>query len=205
VLHYTAMATPEAALERLCTPDHEVSAHYLIAPSGEVVAMVDEVSRAWHAGRGRWAGLDDINSRSVGIEIANDGASPFSSLAIEALIPLIRAISNRWGLAPKDVIGHSDMAPQRKCDPGRRFDWRRLAREGVSVWPDDATAQEASRADFTTAARGFGYPDCPDDVLLDAFRQRFRPYAQGPLDAWDVGMAQALARRFPVDPRAALA
>jgi N-acetylmuramoyl-L-alanine amidase len=104
----------------------------------------------------------------------------------------------RWAIPAHRVIGHSDMAPARKGDPGARFDWRRLARAGLSVWPD-AGPVAPDPAGFSEAARAFGYPDAPLDVLLHAVRLRFRPWARGPLDASDMGIMLDLARRFPVD------
>ncbi len=205
VVHYTAMESCAAALERLCDPAHEVSAHYLIAPSGEVLQLVDEEMRAWHAGQGAWAGQDDVNSRSVGIEIANDGFSPFAAAAMDALVTLLGGVLSRWDIPAQGVIGHSDMAPGRKCDPGRRFDWRRMALEGVSVWPEAPRPQDPDEGVFAAALARFGYPDAPPEVLLDAFRQRFRPHARGALDAEDMGHAVALADRFPVDPSRASA
>jgi len=128
VLHYTAMATAEAAVERLCDPAAEVSAHYLITRTGEVVPLVPEDLRAWHAGAGEWQGLRDINSRSIGIELDNDGAAPFGSRQMDALEALLAGVMARWDIPPSGVIGHSDMAPDRKSDPGPRFDWLRLER-----------------------------------------------------------------------------
>ncbi|HHL21754.1 MAG TPA: N-acetylmuramoyl-L-alanine amidase, partial [Aliiroseovarius sp.] len=135
VLHFTAMATCDDALARLCAPEHEVSAHYLISNKGDVFQMVEEHRRAWHAGAGAWGGVQDINSRSLGIELDNTGATPFAAAQMDALEQLMRGIMQRWAIPAAGVIGHSDMAPLRKADPGRRFDWRRLALGGLSVWP----------------------------------------------------------------------
>ena len=176
VLHYTAMDTAEAALDRLCDPECEVSAHYLVAPDGESFGLVEEEMRAWHAGAGAWGGAGDVNSRSIGIELANDGASPFAAPQMAALEDLLSDIMARRRIPPEAVIGHSDMAPERKIDPGARFDWRRLARMGLSVWPEDET--DADPAGFHDAATRFGYPDCSDAALLGAFRMRFRPGAE---------------------------
>ena len=195
VLHYTAMATAQLALERLCDPEAEVSAHYLIAEDGQVLRLVDEQMRAWHAGAGEWGGQGDVNSRSIGIELANDGASPFAARQMDALEGLLADLMKRHGIAPEGVIAHSDMAPQRKCDPGARFDWRRLALQGLSVWPENGSAE----VDFANAARRFGYPKADPDALLFAFRLRFRPWAIGPEDATDRVMMADLAARYPVD------
>ena len=195
VLHYTAMESAEAALERLCDPAVEVSAHYLICEKGVTHQMVDETERAWHAGAGRWGGVDDINSRSIGIELANRGDHPFSEPQMSALEELMHGIMSRWNIPPERVIGHSDMAPGRKIDPGARFDWERLARGGLSVWPEADAA-----GDFWQDAKQFGYPvaDVEPDVLLSAFRLRFRPLKAGPLDDVDAALMGDLARRWPV-------
>lgn len=198
VLHYTAMASCAEARARLCAPDHEVSAHWLISETGAAEALVDEAARAWHAGAGEWAGLADVNSHSIGIELANTGSQPFPQPQMAALERLLAEIMARWAIPPHRVIAHSDMAPLRKSDPGPRFDWRRLALAGLSVWP--AAAEEPPDG-FAAAARAFGYPDAPAGALLRAFRLRFRPWAAGAdgaaPDAVDAGLAADLARRFP--------
>ncbi|WP_212525411.1 N-acetylmuramoyl-L-alanine amidase [Actibacterium sp. MT2.3-13A] len=201
VVHYTAMSSAEAALERLCDAAAEVSAHYLIAEDGRLFRMVDERLRAWHAGAGCWGDVTDVNSRSIGIELANSGAAPFPEPQMATLERLLREILARWSIPPERVIGHSDMAPARKSDPGRRFDWRRLARAGLSIWPAAAVAAPApDEAAFRAALRAFGYGGThPTDLLLDALRQRFRPWAAGPLAPADMAVALDLARRFPVD------
>lgn len=203
VIHYTAMTTAQAALERLCAPEAEVSAHYLIAEDGTLTRLVPEEMRAWHAGAGQWGEVTDVNSRSIGIELANTGAAPFPEPQMMALEDLLAGIMSRWAIPPERVIGHSDMAPDRKQDPGRRFDWQRLAHAGLSVWPETGTAGPDETA-FRAALHRFGFAsDHSTDCLLDALRQRFRPWAQGPLSPDDMGLALNLAQRFPVDRTAA--
>ncbi len=187
VLHYTAMATAEAAAERLCDPAAEVSAHYLIARTGDVIALVPEDLRAWHAGAGEWRGLTDINSRSIGIELDNNGATPFAAPQMDALEALLSGILHRWNIAPDGVIAHSDMAPGRKHDPGPRFDWLRLerarlaGRRGHAYVPKDVSPDR-----FADLARKRGYTArVPFDTLLASVRFRFRPWATGPLEAED--------------------
>lgn len=203
VIHYTGMASCAAALERLCDPAAEVSAHWLVDGDGTLHALVPEDLRAWHAGAGAWGAVTDVNSRSIGIELANPGAQPFPLRQMLALEVLLAGIMARWSIPPERVIGHSDMAPDRKRDPGPRFDWRALARAGLSVWPDGSAQADPSA--FLPAARAFGYPDAGPDLVLQAFRLRFRPWARGPVDAQDAGAALDLARRFPVDAARAVA
>jgi N-acetylmuramoyl-L-alanine amidase len=190
VLHHTAMPSCAEALERLCDPVAEVSAHYLIDGDGTLLALVDEAARAWHAGAGEWRGEGDVNSRSIGVELVNTGAEPFPEPQMLALERLLTDIMARHALPPQAVIGHSDMSPDRKGDPGRRFDWRRLALQGLSVWPEPAEP-----GDFVADLRTFGYPEAGPETLLPSFRLRFRPWAKGPLDDIDRALAAGL-RRF---------
>ncbi|MEQ9673593.1 MAG: N-acetylmuramoyl-L-alanine amidase [Roseovarius indicus] len=195
VLHYTGMESCAAAHERLCDPGAEVSAHYLISETGALWQLVPEALRAWHAGAGHWAGTDDVNSRSIGIELVNTGTAPFPEPQMAALEGLMRGIMARWSIEAHRVIAHSDMAPDRKFDPGPRFDWRRLALSGLSVWPELAAGGA-----FLEDARRFGYPpEAAPEEILHAFRLRFRPWASGPADAIDASLAADLASRFPVD------
>ena len=189
------MESCAAAAARLCDPGTEVSAHYLIDVDGTVLALVPEAMRAWHAGAGSWGGRDDVNSRSIGIELANDGRTPFAAAQMCALEVVLTGVMTRWGIGPAGVIGHSDMAPDRKGDPGPRFDWRRLALAGLAVWP--ATTEPGQPRDFIAAACRFGYPQMDEGLILRAFRLRFRPWATRPLDGVDAGMMADLARRFP--------
>ncbi|WP_456387784.1 N-acetylmuramoyl-L-alanine amidase [Profundibacter sp.] len=199
VLHYTAMQSAEAACERLCSPDHEVSAHYLISEVGEVFSLVDEEMRAWHAGAGCWGAVTDVNSRSIGIELANTGFAPFPEPQMAALEDLLKGIMRRWTIPPARVIGHSDMAPGRKRDPGAKFDWFRLAQSGLSIWPAPISKPfyKTSLVDMLNALGMTA--DCDEETLLAAFRLRYRPWATGAADQVDMAMAFDLARRFPVD------
>lgn len=183
MLHYTAMHSAAAALERLCDPDTEVSAHYLIGRDGTLWQMVDEDQRAWHAGAGEWCGLEDINSRSIGIEMDNGGDHPFAEPQMAGLETLLADLMTRHQIAQEAVIGHSDMAPGRKFDPGARFDWSRLARRGLaSRAGGGAVPQAASMDHFRQLARAAGYSaEVEDEVLLSAVRLRFRPWGKGPL------------------------
>jgi len=178
ILHYTGMPDVAEALDRLCDPAAEVSAHYLIEADGTVWRLVDEARRAWHAGHSFWAGEDDINSRSIGIELDNPGHGPdyraFPEVQLEALAGLATAILGRHPIPPHRVLGHADVAPGRKRDPGELFDWRRLAARGVGLW-SDATASDAPRdADAAALMRRFGYRDASADALA-AFQSHYRP------------------------------
>ena len=139
VLHYTGMDSAEAALARLCDPGPEVSAHYLIAEDGRIWRLVAEEMRAWHAGVSRWGEVEDVNSHSIGIELANPGHElgypPFAAPQMAALETLLTGIQERWSIPPERVVGHEHVAPGRKIDPGERFDWARLARQGLACWP----------------------------------------------------------------------
>lgn len=185
------MASCAEAQARLCDPQFEVSAHWLLSETGQALALVAEAARAWHAGAGQWAGISDINSHSIGIELANSGSQPFSEPQMGALETLLRGIMGRWAIPAQRIIAHSDMAPDRKGDPGRRFDWRRLALQGLSVWPD-APGDPAQPLAHSLDA--IGYPPAPDDARLTAFRLRFRPWAAGPEGPEDRAQADAVAR-----------
>lgn len=181
VLHYTGMESAQAALERLCDPVAEVSAHYLITETGQVFRLVAEDKRAWHAGAARWGGVEDVNSRSIGVELANPGHAlgypPFPAPQMAALEGLLDGVLARWRIPPERVVGHAEVAPGRKIDPGEKFDWRRLARAGLAVWLDwedrgaVADPDPDSIADaFATLARRIGYavPEPAQGLDFDA-------------------------------------
>jgi len=195
VLHYTAMETADLAVERLCAAEFEVSAHYLISDQGTLIQMVETDQRAWHAGVGSWGGLTDINSHSIGIELDNNGRVPFGLAQLETLHGLLADLMAQYFIPPERIIGHSDMAPGRKADPGPQFPWQQLAKAGLSVW---AETEERDGPAFDRSAAAFGYPVTP--FTLEAFRLRFRPNAQGPEEPADRAMIHALAQAYPVDP-----
>ena len=183
VIHYTAMETVAAAIERLCDPEAEVSAHYVIAKDGTLTQLVPEDQRAWHAGVGEWRGQGDINSRSIGIELDNLGTHPFPEPQMGALEQLLHDIRRRWPIEPENIIGHSDMAPGRKIDPGPRFDWARLARQGLAG-PTTTAGRDKS---FRAAAQAAGFTaDVDMDTLLATTRLRFAPWRTGPQTVEDI-------------------
>lgn len=192
VLHYTGMADAVSARARLCDPTAEVSAHWLIDERGEVIPLVDETRRAWHAGAGSWQGRDDVNSRSIGIEIANPGDRPFTAAQMRALETLLTQVMARWRLGPEAVIAHSDMAPGRKIDPGPRFDWERLARQGLATFARPRSDDPAHPLD--PSLDRLGYPPADPATRLVAFRLRHRPWAQGPESRGDRQTAACLLR-----------
>src|SRR6195952_4715810 len=181
VLHYTGMADAASAIARLTDPEAKVSAHYLIAEDGQIVRLVDETKRAWHAGRSHWRGIDNINSASVGIELVNPGHEfgyrPFPEAQIEALIPLVANIVQRHGITRGNVVGHSDIAPTRKQDPGELVPWNRLARLRLALPRPTRNLMDPhwSDAGFLLALQRFGYEIADTLAATVAFQRRFRP------------------------------
>lgn len=203
VLHYTGMETGQAAIGRLADPEAKVSAHYVVEEDGTVIAMVDEAKRAWHAGVSYWRGITDLNSASIGIEIVNGGHDfglpDYPDAQIRAVTALSREIIARHGIAPVNVTGHSDIAPGRKIDPGEKFPWERLAREGVGFWPDGAGPARPDEARAATLLAAIGYnPDLPLATVLTEFQRRFRASRfDGALDGGTMGLIEAVAGKVP--------
>ncbi len=188
VLHYTGMRTGKEALDRLRDPDAKVSAHYLVEENGDVYRLVEEASRAWHAGVSFWAGDIEINDRSIGIEIVNPGHQfgyrDFPAVQIEAVVSLLKEIVARHEIAPRRVIGHSDVAPRRKEDPGERFPWARLAAAGLALAPFDGDPEAGEGIEFDdalNALKAIGYDASLGDyaAALLAFQRRFCPQSLG--------------------------
>ena len=148
VLHYTGMQTAEAAIARLCDPEARVSAHYVVDEDGSILKLVPEERRAWHAGRGVWLSETDCNAASIGIEIVNPGHEfgyrDFPEVQVDAVISLIADIRTRWTIRDNRIIAHSDLAPERKQDPGERFPWKRLAGAGHGLWFEPAQERIAA-------------------------------------------------------------
>ena len=184
VLHYTGMKNGQMALDRMCDKEAGVSAHYMVWEDGRVVQMVGEDKRAWHAGVSSWQGADDLNSRSIGIEIVNGGhdfrltdgsLEPFPKAQIDAVIELCSGILERWDIPKSWIVGHSDIAPARKEDPGEHFPWAQLAAAGIGVWPQDSEPVlhndiQNLQADLAT----IGYaPDVATEKSVTAFQRRW--------------------------------
>jgi N-acetylmuramoyl-L-alanine amidase len=182
VLHYTEMLGAEAALARMCDPAAKVSAHYLISEAGEVIRLVEEDKRAWHAGTSYWRGHPDVNSASIGIELDHPGHANgyrgFSDAQFEALVPLLARIVERYDVPRANVVGHSDVAPARKIDPGELFPWDRLAQYKLCLPRPEKLEQGdpfANDAAFYLALERFGYDITDGRKAVEAFQRRWRP------------------------------
>ena len=201
LMHYTGMKSAEEAIGRLCDDQAKVSAHYAVDEAGTITQMVDENRRAWHAGISHWAGQDAINDCSIGIEIVNPGHEfgyqPFPKIQMDAVIDLSRGILERHpAITPSRVIGHSDVAPGRKLDPGELFDWQRLALKGIGQFIDPGSVEPITGQDLAPGDEGwqvqelqsnfrkFGYRieitnvfDDQTGAVLHVFQQHYRPEA----------------------------
>ncbi len=181
VLHYTGMETMEAAVERLRDPEAKVSCHYLVDEDGKILRMVPDEKRAWHAGRSFWRGVAGINSRSIGIEIVNPGHEfgyrPFPDTQIEAVIGLVAHLKQRYGVTRGNIVGHSDIAPARKQDPGELFPWGKLARLRLALPRPTRNLIDPNWTDsgFLLALERFGYDVSNKVAAVQAFQRRFRP------------------------------
>ena len=187
ILHYTGMPTADEALARMRDPAAKVSAHYMIDEAGAVSRLVDEAARAWHAGVAYWRGETDINGRSIGIELVNPGHEwgyrAFPDAQIEALIALIEDIRARHAIPDRRVLGHSDVAPGRKRDPGELFPWCRLAEAGIGLWPEpldeavgdaDPTALQKDLACLGYGLEATGSLDAATGEAVTAFQRHWR-------------------------------
>ena len=199
ILHYTAMST-ENSLERLCDPVHEVSCHYLIDPSGICYQLVDDSKRAWHAGKSYWRGYVDLNSRSFGIELVNSGNENYPEAQMKSLTRLLKYLIGSFKLNPKNVLGHSDIAPSRKLDPGKWFNWKKLSANGVGLFPEVSTPIECDKKIFLAQAERAGFnPNTYFENILMTFRNRCRPNFTGEFDGYDCALMQKFADAFDID------
>lgn len=204
LIHYTGLPSTEVSLKRMCDPEMEVSAHYLIDEKGFIYQLVAEKDRAWHAGVSYWAGETDTNSRSIGIELQNPGYewgyTPFPNLQMEALRELSRDILARYQISNRLVLGHSDVAPARKEDPGHLFDWEWLAKFGVGYWPE--TSSVTSSVDSITirnSLNNIGYdPRAKIVDVITAIQRHYRPKRiNGKIDADCISIINALENDTP--------
>ena len=191
VLHQTEMDSADAALLTLRTRNAHgrVSAHYLIGADGRLYQLVDESARAWHAGAARWAGIADLNSASIGIELDNDGQSPFTDAQIQTLLRLLEDVTRRLAIPRHMVVGHADVAPTRKADPGVLFPWQRLAEAGFGLWPREVRQGPPPGFDPWVALRLIGYDLRDPGAAMRAFHRRFRGSQS---DAWLPGDEEIL-------------
>jgi N-acetylmuramoyl-L-alanine amidase len=214
ILHYTGMQTAQAAIDRLCDPEARVSSHYVVDEDGTIWRLVPEDRRAWHAGVSYWRGYTVLNGRSIGIEIVNPGHEwgyrDFPALQMAAVCDLSLSILSRHRIPARNVVAHSDVAPDRKEDPGERFDWEGLARNGVGLWPigipdlgTGSVVRDASGLRPVRAALGrIGYDVAPEGALdpalstvVRAFQRHWRQQTvSGQLDAGTVARVEAVAR-----------
>ncbi len=201
VLHYTGMKSADDALARMCDPASEVSAHFMIDEDGAVFRLVAEGMRAWHAGVSSWAGAVDINDRSIGIEMVNPGHEfgyrPFPEPQMAALESLARDLISRYEVPAHRVLGHADVAPARKSDPGELFDWRRLAQLGIGVWSDEDAGRVQVDPVQLLGRYGYEIDGSNSTPAVIAFQRHFRPFrVDGFADAETVARLGDLCARF---------
>lgn len=196
VLHFTDQDSVEQSLVTLRTRNRTgpVSAHYLIGRNGERFQLVSDTRRAWHGGAGRWGTITDINSASIGIELDNDGHSPFPDAQIDSLLVLLEDLCQRLRIPRTQIVGHSDVAPARKVDPGPLFPWKRLAEAGFGVWPGETVPPPPAGFDPWLALRAIGYSLDDPAAAVRAFHHRFRGREGTELDAEDLRILHALTR-----------
>jgi N-acetylmuramoyl-L-alanine amidase len=209
LIHYTGMESATAALARMCDAGAKVSAHYCIDEDGTLTRLVPEDKRAWHAGVASWTGAGDINARSIGIELVNPGHEfgyrRFPEAQMASLTGLARDILARHPIPAQRVLGHSDVAPLRKEDPGELFDWARLAESGIGLWPGDARPvdpPDEAEIKRDLAAFGYGYLEEDFRAVAAAFQRHFRPSAvTGEVDAETAGRLTALRALVDAGPQ----
>jgi N-acetylmuramoyl-L-alanine amidase len=201
VLHHTSNGTAGQALATLTNPARMVSAHYLVARDGTIYQLVDERHRAWHAGTSRWGSDEDLNSSSIGIELDNDGAEPYPAAQIDALLALLADLRSRYDIPRENFLGHGDIAPGRKVDPGALFPWQRLAERGFGAWCDPGSvapaqigAPAAVPADDATLLGVLGYDTDNLEATIRAFNRHFMAREDDPvLSAQARAMLECLA------------
>ena len=195
VLHYTEQESVQHSLDTLRSANSggPVSAHYLLGEDGATYQLVSDERRAWHAGAGRWGTIHELNSASIGIEIDNDGHEPFTDAQFDALVSLLEDLTTRHRIPRTEVIGHSDLAPGRKIDPGPLFPWKRLYDAGYGIWPDPDAPSPPPGFDPVQALRLIGYGVEDMESTIHSYRMRFRGDNAKTLDAEDLRILHSLA------------
>jgi N-acetylmuramoyl-L-alanine amidase len=203
VLHFTEQTSVQQSLDTLRTGNSEgpVSAHYLIGSDGHIYQLVADAERAWHAGVGRWGTITEVNSASIGIELANDGHSPYAPAQIDSLLRLLADLTTRLRIPRTQIVGHEDFAPTRRNDPGALFPWKQLADAGFGLWPTGTLVEPPAGFDPWMALGEIGYPLDDRAAAVHAFHHHYRGIDSDTLDAQDLPILYALTRRIErVDP-----
>lgn len=202
VLHFTDQHSAQESLHTLRTRNSggPVSAHYLIGADGHIYQLVADEQRAWHAGPGRWGTITDINSASIGIELDNNGRTPFASAQIDSLLRLLTDLTRRLRIPRTQIVGHEDFAPARKVDPGPLFPWAQLAAAGFGRWPQGPLVDPPDGFDPWLALAAVGYPMADRAETVRAFHHHFRGVEGTELDAQDLRVLYALSRQITAAP-----
>lgn len=196
IIHHTNEDTIAAALAALTDPRRKLSAHYLISRNGTIYQLVDERARAWHAGESYWAGESQLNSSSLGVELDNNGQEPFAKAQIDALLALLGDIKRRHGIPTANFLGHSDVSPKRKTDPGQYFPWKTLANQGFGLWCDAPYPAASAKLDPTSALQALGYDVSDPKAAILAFKRHFVQHElSSELTARDRGLLRCLLQR----------
>ncbi len=204
IIHHTSDETLEEALNTLTSPERKVSSHYLIGRDGRIVQLVDENARAWHAGKSWWGGHTDINSASLGIELDNNGHEPFADAQIDALLALLMDVRQRYNIPAANFIGHADVAPTRKDDPGVLFPWKKLADQGFGLWCDAPLPPAPAGFDLNLALMAIGYDPATPEASRRAFRLHFIRGDQNPSAEDENALAFCLLQKKASVAQAAL-
>jgi N-acetylmuramoyl-L-alanine amidase len=196
ILHHTSNSDAGRAVATLTSPIAQVSAHYLVVRDGRIVYLVDERLRAWHAGESFWGGNRDLNSSSIGIELDNDGDEPYAEPQIDALLALLADLKSRWTIPAANFLGHGDVAPGRKADPGANFPWKRLAARGFGLWCDPPYDSVPAGTDDALLLAALGYDVSNLPAAVDAFRRHYgADESTAVLSEGERGMAQCMLKR----------
>ena len=195
IIHHTSDDTVDEALRTLTTPERKVSSHYLISRNGEILQLVEERARAWHAGKSWWGGVTDINSISLGIELDNNGGEPFAEAQIDALLGLLEGIRQRYPIPSANFIGHADVAPTRKDDPSALFPWEQLAARGFGLWCDEPLVPAPEGFDLALALTAIGYDPATPEASRQAFRLHFVRGDHEEVDAYEKALASCLLQK----------
>ena len=173
IIHHTAQDSLAQTLKTFRLQKTQVSSHYVIGDDGQVVQMLNDYMRAWHAGNAKWGGTTDINSASIGIELDNNGNEPFSEAQIKSLLKLLEKLKKAYNIPTQNFIGHGDIAPERKSDPSALFPWKTLSKKGFGIWPNDEILPAPENFDYLLALRLIGYDIKNNSSAVIAFKRHF--------------------------------